>query len=134
MHLILTYTNSHPRIWVHSSPSFLFPTEFGQHCRDRDSEIFRVMQVSHYAVIHLRYVTKSLILGGGQSGQCGRVATKIFEGFGGFIIGRETVSIVHYTRPGSSIKQPTQNLEATLCHVNWPVFTLKVAQKSPSPL
>lgn len=27
-------------------------------------EIVRVMQASHYAVIHLRYVTKTLILGG----------------------------------------------------------------------
>ena len=36
------------------------------------------------------------------------------EDFGGalckeFIIGREPVSIVHYTRPGSNIKQPTPN-------------------------
>ena len=77
MHLILTYTNSHPRIWVHSSPSFLFPTEFGQHCRDRDSEIFRVMQVSHYAVIHLRYVTKTLILGGESDAKPG---TRCWEG------------------------------------------------------
>ena len=43
-----------------------------------------------------------------------RVATKIFEGFGEahfkeFIIGREPVSIVHNTRPGSSIKWPTPN-------------------------
>ena len=53
-----------------------------------------------------------------------RVATKIFEGFGEalfneFIIGnlyhpsttlgQEPVSIVHYTRPGSSIKWPTPN-------------------------
>lgn len=63
MNLILTYTKSHPCIWVHSSPSFLFPTEIGQHYY-RDSEIVRVMQASHYAVIHLRYVTKTLILGG----------------------------------------------------------------------
>ena len=56
-----------------------------------------------------------------------RVATKIFEGFGealfnlmslswvgnlyqlSTILGMEHVSIVHYTRPGSSIKQPTPN-------------------------
>ena len=54
-----------------------------------------------------------------------RVATKIFEGFGEalfkeFIMGRDLyklsttlglgpVSIIHYTRPGSSIKRPTPN-------------------------
>ena len=43
-----------------------------------------------------------------------RVATKIFEGFGEalfkeFMKGREPVSIIHHTRPGSSIKQPTPN-------------------------
>ena len=35
-------------------------------------------------------------------------------------LGRESVSIIQYTRPGSSIKQPTWNWEATLRHVNWP--------------
>ena len=40
-----------------------------------------------------------------------RVATKIFEDFGGalniaFIRGREPVSIVHYTRPGTCINHP----------------------------
>jgi len=40
-----------------------------------------------------------------------RVAKKIFEDFGGtlckeFIIGQEPVSIVHYTRPGTSINHP----------------------------
>ena len=40
-----------------------------------------------------------------------RVATKIFEGFGealfkAFIRGREPVSILHYTRPGTCIKRP----------------------------
>ena len=40
-----------------------------------------------------------------------RVATKIFEGFGGalfkeFIMGREPVSIVYYTRPGICINHP----------------------------
>ena len=69
---------------------------------------------------------------------CSRVATKIFEDFGGvlnkaFIRDQEPVSIVHYTRPGSCIKQPTQNYEAALRHVNWPGFNLKVAPKSPSP-
>ena len=44
----------------------------------------------------------------------GTVAMKIFEGFGEvlfkeFIIGREPVSIIHYARPGSSIKWPTPN-------------------------
>ena len=43
---------------------------------------------------------------------CIRVATKFFDGFGGelfkeFIKGREPVSSIHYTRPGSSIKRPT---------------------------
>ena len=47
-----------------------------------------------------------------------RVATKIFEDFGGalfkaFIIGwelgLEPVSIINYTRPGSSIKWPSPN-------------------------
>ena len=43
-----------------------------------------------------------------------RVATKIFKGFGEvllkeFIIGGEPVSIVHTTRPGSSINRPIQN-------------------------
>ena len=41
----------------------------------------------------------------------GRVATKIFEGFGEalfkeFIKGREPVSSVHYTRPGACINRP----------------------------
>ena len=42
-----------------------------------------------------------------------RVATKIFEDFGGalnisisFIRGREPVSIIHYTRPGTCINRP----------------------------
>ena len=43
-----------------------------------------------------------------------KVATKIFKDFGGalnkaLIRGLEPVSIDHYTRPGSSIKQPTPN-------------------------
>ena len=42
-----------------------------------------------------------------------RVATKIFEGFGEalfkeFIIGREPVSTIHYTRPGTCINHPIQ--------------------------
>ena len=65
MQLILTYTKPNLRIWVHSPSSSLFPTEFGQHCLAVECpEIVRVMQASHYAVIHLRYVTKTLILGG----------------------------------------------------------------------
>ena len=44
-------------------------------------------------------------------------------------LGREPVSIVHYTRPGSS--DPTRTKK--LLHVKWPVFTLKVAPKSPFP-
>ena len=40
-----------------------------------------------------------------------RVATKIFEGFGGmfckeFIIGRKPVLIIQYTRPGTCIDHP----------------------------
>ena len=40
-----------------------------------------------------------------------RVATKIFEDFGGalnkaFIIGREPESIAHYTSPGTCINRP----------------------------
>ena len=58
-------------------------------------------------------------------GRQGRVATKIFENFGGALkkrllevrnlyqtsttLGLEPVSIVYYTRPGSSIKRPTPN-------------------------
>ena len=45
-------------------------------------------------------------------------------------LGLEPVSIVHYNRPGSSIKQPTQNLLASKCHVIGLTFTLKVATKS----
>ena len=42
------------------------------------------------------------------------LATKIFEDFGGmlckeFIIGREPVSTVHFTWPGTCIKWPTPN-------------------------
>ena len=44
----------------------------------------------------------------------GRVAMNIFEGFGEALFmefneGQEPVSIVHYTRPGSSTKQSTPN-------------------------
>ena len=45
-------------------------------------------------------------------------------------LGLEPVSIIHYTRPGSSIKRPTPNLLATQCHLNWPVVYPKVATKS----
>ena len=45
------------------------------------------------------------------------------------ILGLEPVSIIHYTRPGSSIKQPTQNYLATQRHVNWPVIYPKSSCK-----
>ena len=68
--------------------------------------------------------------------QC-RVATKIFEDalFKKFIMGREPVSINHYTRPGSSIKRPTPNWLATQCHVNWPKVATKswIQYQRPSP-
>ena len=46
-----------------------------------------------------------------QTFSCCRVATKIFEDFGGalnkaFIRGQEPVSSVHYTRPGTCINRP----------------------------
>ena len=44
-------------------------------------------------------------------------------------LGLELVSIVNYTRSGSSIKRPTPNYLATQQHVNWSVFTPKVAKK-----
>merc|ERR1719245_112013 len=67
------------------------------------------------------------------------VATKIFEGFGEalfmeFIKGREPVSSVHYTRPGTSIKQPTPNYLATQRHVNWPVIYPKSSYKIMDPV
>ena len=65
MHLILTYTKASP-IWAHSHSASLFLTQFGQHWRIQ--RLFGVMQASHYAVIHLRYVTKNLILGGESDG------------------------------------------------------------------
>ena len=73
------------------------------------------------------------------SGDQSRVATKIFESFRGvfckeFIIVREPVSIVHYTRPGSSIKWPTLNYLATQCHVNWPVVQPKSSYKNMDPI
>ena len=80
-----------------------------------------------------------------------RVATKIFEGVGEalfkeFIMGREPVyqssatlgldpvSIVHYTRPGSSIKRPSPNYFATQPHVNWPVVYPKSNYKIMDPV
>ena len=39
----------------------------------------------------------------------------------GFIEGHDPVSIVHYTRPGSSIKRPTLTLFAILHQVTWGV-------------
>ena len=59
----------------------------------------------------------------------------------GSIRGWEPVSLIHYTMPGSSIKQPTHNHEATICHVNWPVVFPESCYKimdqvssRPSPL
>jgi len=51
-----------------------------------------------------------------------------------FIIGHEPVSIIHYTRLGSSIKGPTQNHEATQCHVNWPVVYFESSYKIMDPV
>ena len=49
-------------------------------------------------------------------------------------LGLEPVSIVHYTRPGSSIKRPTPNYLATQCHVNWPVVYPKSSYKIMDPV
>ena len=50
-------------------------------------------------------------------------------------LGQETVSIIHYTRPGSldHVSSGPPRKEATLRHANWPVFISKVAPKSLSP-
>ena len=58
----------------------------------------------------------------------------IFEDFVGGLckespIGQEPVSIIRYTRPGSSIKWPTPNKFATQRNVNWLLFTPKVAKQ-----
>ena len=50
------------------------------------------------------------------------------------IVGWETVLIVHYTRPGSSIKQPTPNCFTTQRHVNWPVVYPKSSYKIMDPV
>ena len=64
-----------------------------------------------------------------------RVATKIIGALNkAFIIGWEPVSIVHYTRPGSSIKRPTPNYLATQRHVNWPVIYPKSSYKIMDPV
>ena len=76
-----------------------------------------------------------------------RVAMKIFKGFGekSFSIGWDPVSlstklglepasIVHYTWPGSSIKQPTPNYLTTQCHVNWPVVYPESSYKIMDPV
>ena len=49
-------------------------------------------------------------------------------------LGWEPVSIVHYTRPGSSIKRPTPNSLATQRHVNWPVVYPKSSYKIMDPV
>ena len=49
-------------------------------------------------------------------------------------LGLEPVSIVHYTRPGSSIKRPTPNYLATQRHVNWPVVYPKSSYKIMDPV
>ena len=48
-------------------------------------------------------------------------------------LGLELVSIVHYTRPGSSIKRPTPNYLATQRPVNWPVVYTKSSYKIMDP-
>ena len=50
----------------------------------------------------------------------------------GSIKGRE--HIIQYTRPGSIIKQPTPNKEATLCQVNWPVVYPKSSYNIMDPV
>ena len=50
-----------------------------------------------------------------------------------FIKGREPVSSVHYTQPGSTIKRPTPNYLATQCHVNKPVVYPKSSYKIMDP-
>ena len=44
------------------------------------------------------------------------------------------ISVVHYTRLGSSIKWPTSNKEDKLCHVNWPVVYPKCSFKIMDPV
>ena len=64
-----------------------------------------------------------------------RVVTKTFQGFGeAFILGRELVSTIHYTRPWFSIKQPNPNYFATQHHVNWPVINPKSSYKIMDPV
>ena len=46
-------------------------------------------------------------------------------------VGLEPVSILNYPIIGSSIKQPSKNLEATLVSVNWGVFYPKSSYKIP---
>ena len=60
-----------------------------------------------------------------------RVTTKIFEDFGGvlnkvFIIGREPVSILHYTRPDLYQSSTTLGLEpVSIIHHTWLGFSIK---------
>ena len=68
---------------------------------------------------------------------CNEDSSKIFEGVivkNQLIIDWEPVSNVHYTRYGSRIRQPTQNLLATKCHVNWPVVYPESSSKIMDPV
>ena len=49
-------------------------------------------------------------------------------------LGLEPVSIIHFTRLGSSIKWPTPNKLATQRHVNWPVVYPESSNKIINPL
>ena len=42
--------------------------------------------------------------------------------------------MVHYARPGSSIKQPTPKSVATVCYVNWPVVKIMDPVSNGPPL
>jgi len=48
--------------------------------------------------------------------------------------GLEPVSIIYYTRLGSSIKQTTQNYEATQHHVNFCVIYFESSYKNMDPV
>ena len=49
-------------------------------------------------------------------------------------LGLEPVSIVYYTRTGSSIERPTPNKEATQRHVNYLVIHLESSYKIMDPV
>ena len=64
---------------------------------------------------------------------------RFFEDFGGGLckestIGPEPVSIIHYTRPGSSIKLPNPNLLAIQRHLNWPIVYPKSSYRIMDPV